>query len=48
MQMALPLHQGLYAAAGYPDWYANRFNPEANIKAAALLYKGSGKQPWTL
>lgn len=48
LQMALPLHKGLYAAAGYPDWYANRYNAEANIAAAALLYAGSGMSPWKL
>lgn len=48
LQLALPLHAGLYAAAGYPDWYAARFNGEANIAAAALLYAGSGMRPWAL
>jgi hypothetical protein len=47
-QMALPLHAPTFAAAGYPDWYAVRFNAEANIQSAALLYAGSGSSPWRL
>lgn len=47
-QMALPLHAPTFAAAGYPDWYSVRFNAEANIQAAALLYAGSGSSPWRL
>jgi hypothetical protein len=47
-QMALPLHRDLYAAAGYPDWYAARYDPRASIAAAALLYASSGPSPWRL
>lgn len=47
-QMALPLHAGIYAAAGYPDWYAVRFDAEASIASAALLYASSGPSPWRL
>jgi hypothetical protein len=47
-QMALPLHAGFYAAAGYPDWYAARYDARASIAAAALLYAGSGSSPWQL
>ena len=47
-QMALPLHAGIYAAAGYPDWYAVRFDAEASVAAAALLYASSGSSPWRL
>jgi hypothetical protein len=48
LQLALPLHAGFYAAAGYPDWYAVRFDAEANIAAAALLYASAGSSPWRL
>jgi hypothetical protein len=48
LQLALPLHAGFYAAAGYPDWYAVRFNAEANIHAASLLFAGAGWAPWRL
>jgi len=48
LQMALPLHADLYAAAGYPDWYAVRFDAEANIAAASLLFASSGWAPWRL
>jgi hypothetical protein len=47
-QMALPLHAGFYAAAGYPDWYAARYDARASIAAAALLYASSGSSPWRL
>lgn len=47
-QMALGLHAGFYAAAGYPDWYAVRFDAEASIAAAALLYASAGPGPWRL
>lgn len=47
-QMALPLHADIYAAAGYPDWYAVRYDAEASIAAAALLYASSGPSPWRL
>lgn len=48
LQLALPLHADLYAAAGYPDWYAVRFDAEANIAAASLLFASSGWAPWRL
>lgn len=47
-QMALPLHKGMYAAAGYPDWYAARYDARASVAAAALLYASSGPSPWRL
>jgi len=47
-QMALPLHKGFYAAAGYPDWYSARYDARASVAAAALLYAGSGSSPWRL
>jgi hypothetical protein len=47
-QMALPLHKGIYAAAGYPDWYAARYDARASVAAAALLYASSGSSPWRL
>lgn len=47
-QMALPLHKGFYAAAGYPDWYAARYDARASVAAAALLYAHSGSSPWRL
>jgi hypothetical protein len=46
--MALPLHADLYAAAGYPDWYAARYDARASVVAAALLYASSGFSPWRL
>lgn len=48
LQLALPLHADLYAAAGYPDWYASRFDGEANLAAAALLFRAAGWSPWAL
>lgn len=44
LQMMLPLHNGLFYAAGYTpaDWAW----PRANLRAGRLLYNGSGKAPW--
>lgn len=45
-QLALPLHNDLFTAAGFSpnDWA----NPDANLAAAAILYKGAGSRPWAL
>jgi soluble lytic murein transglycosylase-like protein len=44
-QMMMPMHSGLFiAACGSTDWT----NPECNIRAAWILYQGSGRSPWNL
>jgi hypothetical protein len=46
-QTCVPLHGGLYAAAGY-DWRTAAWQAEPNIIVAANLYAGSGPSPWRL
>jgi len=46
-QTAVPLHGGLYAAAGY-DWRTAAWEAEPNIIVAANLYAAAGPGPWRL
>lgn len=46
-QTALPLHARLYEALGL-DWRSAWMDPDANLAAAALLYRSSGPSPWRL
>ena len=46
-QTAVPLHAGLYAAAGF-DWHTAAWEAEPNIIVAANLYASSGPGPWRL
>lgn len=46
-QLALPLHRRFFEAQGL-DWQTTWMNPDANIKAASLLYAEQGARPWHL